>query len=280
MKNRKSAGPDGLQAELLKYSSKAIAPVICNIINRAVNENLDISAVIGAGTLVPLAKPGKPKGPCKSLRPVVLLNTIRKALSLVVLKRIAPDVEKHLGHTQSGFRKGRSTADVVWTQKWLTAKAQRHPWSFHMLGIDMSRAFDTLDREKLMNVMRTITDDDQVRLIALLLANTTLAVKVGKERAEPFSNTIGTPQGDGLSPVLFTCYLEAAIREAKSKLPPRPEEDADMPHDTRYADDVNFYSTSMPWLQTSLPIIAATLEGWSLVVNTQKTEWMSVSADQ
>ena len=30
---------------------------------------------------------------------------------------------------------------------------------------------------------------------------------------KPFSSNIGSPQGDGLSPLLFAIYLEAAVRD-------------------------------------------------------------------
>ena len=253
-------------------------PIMASLINTAVREHLDISEVVGVGLLVSQAKPSKPKGPKTSLRPVTLLNTIRKALSLVIFRRKSSSVDRYLEAFQPGFRRGRSTADVEWTQRWLLAKARRSSrWVYHMLCIDMKRAVDSINRERLLEVEHEIAPSE-VKFIRLLLANTSLIVKVGKARADPFCNNIGTPQGDGLSPVLFTCYLEAAIREAKKNLPPRPPEDADLPHETRYADDGNFCITSLEWLQSSLPIIADTLCTWSLKVNTQKTEWVTVSS--
>ena len=45
------------------------------------------------------------------------------------------------------------------------------------------------------------------RILLLLL----ITVKIGSGTSQPFRSTIGTPQGDGLSPVLFICYLEAAL---------------------------------------------------------------------
>ena len=44
----------------------------------------------GQGTLIPLQKLGKPLGPLNSVHSIVLLSTIRKALSLLVLSRIDP----------------------------------------------------------------------------------------------------------------------------------------------------------------------------------------------
>ena len=87
---------------------------------------------------------------------------------------------------------------------------------------------------------------------------------------------MGTSQGDGLSPVLFVCYLEAALKDCRSQLPPRPASDSLIPHETGYADDINFYSTVLEWLQIALPIIARTLRMWSLNVNEAKTEWVEL----
>ena len=60
-----------------------------------------------------IQKPGKPIGALSSLRPIVLLTTLRKVLSLVVLARISSKVNSYLSAGQSGFRHGRSTADIM-----------------------------------------------------------------------------------------------------------------------------------------------------------------------
>ena len=106
----------------------------------------------------------------------------------------------------------------------------------------MSKAFDTIDRSKLLRVMQNITDPDEVYLIHHLLYNTTIQVGLGKLISEPFESKIGTPQGDGLSPILFVCYLEAAMQECHRRLPNRPSQDELLPQETGYADDVSTFS--------------------------------------
>ena len=232
MSNGKACGPDSIPSELLKYSPDELASAVASVINSAVARGDNLSAIIGAGILVPLPKPNKAKGPVTSLRPKVLLNSIRKALSLIVLKRISGDVSRHLGYVRSGFRPGRSTADVVWTQRWLASKAIRYREEFHVLGLYMSKAFDTIDRTKLLQIMRSVTGPDEVCLIHHLLFETTLTIKDGSVLSECFDSTIGIPQGDGLSPVLFVCYLEAALQDCRSQLSPRPVGDNSIPQET------------------------------------------------
>ena len=90
-----------------------------------------------------------------------------------------------------------------------------------ILGIDMSRAFDTIRRDRLMQILETFLDDSELRMIRLLLADTTLEPRLAKGSCAMFNTTIGTPQGDSLSPVLFIVYLEAALRDLRLMLPQR-----------------------------------------------------------
>jgi len=238
-----------------------------------------LDPMIGAGTLIPLPKPGKPAGPPTSLRPIVLLTTMRKTLSLITLQRINGYVQEYLSANQSGFRQKRSTADVVWCHRWLTAKAQRYKWEFSILGIDMSRAFDTICRDKLIDVLSSFLPEDEVRLIRLLIADTKLAVRVGSDLSDYFTTTIGTPQGDSISPVLFIVYLEAALRSIRMTTPRAQDTSRFLPYDVEYADDVDFFSISSTWLESLEPSAATILEEWHLHVNRSKTEYTNVSRD-
>ena len=276
LQNKKACGPDDKSGELLKYGGDVVTNTIATIINQGFTNGEDMAAVIGQGTLIALQKPNKPKVPATSRRPIVLLNTVRKVMSHIVLGRISTAVSAFLGPTLSGFRSGRSTADIFWTQRWMAAKCQRYRCSIHMLGLDMSQEFDTIPREKLLQVMAKIVHPDELQLIHLLLYGTTLIVRQGSYTTSSFSSTVGTPQGDGLSPVLFVYYLEAALKYCRNQLPPRPASDSLIPHETGYADDINFYSTVLKWLQIALPIIARTLRTWSLNVNEAKTEWVEL----
>ena len=72
----------------------------------------------------------------------------------------------------------------------------------------MSAAFDTVDREKLLNILESILDEDKIRIIQFLLSNTSISIQVnGVSKPMPFISNIGVPQGDGLSPVIFTIYI-------------------------------------------------------------------------
>ena len=145
LKSHRACGADKIPNELLKYGGFDLAAHIAGVLND-IFERGEVNSTIGQGVIIPLQKPGEPKGELKSLRPVVLLNSIRKVFSLVVLERVREQVDNYLPASQSAFRKGRSTANVVFAKRVLTNMVQDKVTELHILGIDLSRAFDTVDR--------------------------------------------------------------------------------------------------------------------------------------
>ena len=85
LKNGCAAGPDNIPGELLKYAASIIVHPITTILSN-IFTHPNTAPQLGNGTLIPLQKPGKPKGPLSSLRPIVLLTTLRKTFSLIVLR--------------------------------------------------------------------------------------------------------------------------------------------------------------------------------------------------
>eukprot|EP00117_Sycon_ciliatum_P021388 scpid32601/ scgid1959/ Probable RNA-directed DNA polymerase from transposon BS; Reverse transcriptase len=277
LNNGRATGPDNMAGELIKYGPAPLHHALARIYNAAISNNEPLC--IGDGTLIPLQKPGKARGPPSNLRPIVLLTVLRKVLSLVALSRVSRKIHKYLSPTQSGFRPNRSTSDVIWSYRWAIARCQRLQQKYDIIGIDMSKAFDTISRPKLINVLASFLDNDDVTLISYLLQHTTLQVRLPGTDGIKFKTDRGTPQGDSLSPVLFIVYLElAALRDVRNILPIRPQLDIDLhlPTDTSYADDVDFLSSRGTDLQSCLPVIGDTLKQWDLTVNSTKTEFTHI----
>ena len=148
-----------------------------------------------------------------------------------------PKVNEYVSAYQHAYRSKRSTTESIWTTQWLYAMSERYEERIHIMGIDLSKAFDCLDREKLMRILEDIVlTEDELRMITFLLAETKLQVKLGQDKGEIFDTTIGTPQGDALSPVLFLVYLEHIMRSHETKHNLMLQREIIF----AYADDVNF----------------------------------------
>ena len=86
-------------------------------------------------------------------------------------------------------------------------------YSAHVLLMDMSKAFDTIHRDKVIEDRRQILKPDELHLVKILIQDVQLSVKVGDKVGRVFTTNVGTPQGDCLSPTLFTLYLAKALKE-------------------------------------------------------------------
>ena len=83
-------------------------------------------------------------------------------------------------------------------------------------GIDLSSAFDTVGRGKFMKVIESTCTFEDSKLVHFLLKDTTLKIRTN-EKGLTFATNIGVPQGDELSSVFFTTYLEAGMKDVRKK---------------------------------------------------------------
>ena len=222
LKNNRACGPDNIPNELLKYSGNSFSVQFAPIINECFETHTYIDA-IGKSILTPLQKPGKPKGPPKSLRPLNLLNGVRKVLSIVCSNRIQDNVNYYTGPWQCGYKQNRSCADIVWSQRMLISIMLRKQHEFYKMGIDMSSAFDTIKRSTILRLLEDAgCSDDDIRLVRLLLANTKIRVRVNSTLSAEFVSTNGAFQGDTLSGTLFTLSLAGALNHVRAVTVKRP----------------------------------------------------------
>ena len=97
-----------------------------------------------------------------------------------------------------------------------------------------------------------------MKLIHFLLNDTSPRMRT-KEVGPTFDTNIGIPQEDGLSPVLFSTYLEAALREVRKNVHTQ---------NIACADDVDFISKN----GVNLNLVEKILEKCNLKMNPTKTK--------
>ena len=112
LRNNRASGEDGITGELIKYGPDIVKEKLCNTYNKMFENHYD-EINIGKSNLLPLQKPNKEKGPLKKFRPINLLNTSRKILSIITLNRRQEKVEQYLSASQAAYRPKRSTDDIV-----------------------------------------------------------------------------------------------------------------------------------------------------------------------
>ena len=104
-----------ISVELVKYTPEEIHKEISNILN-GIYERNGTRIKLRTDILLPLQKLKETQGPVKNLRPITLLEVIRKILSKMFMNRTEDKINKHLSQSQSAYRKSTSTTDVVWAR--------------------------------------------------------------------------------------------------------------------------------------------------------------------
>ncbi|MBN2641172.1 MAG: group II intron reverse transcriptase/maturase [Victivallales bacterium] len=163
----------------------------------------------------------KPDGGVRLLGvPAVMDRMIQQAISQV----LSPIFEQDFSETSYGFRPGRSAHQAI-------RKAQEYYNQGYrrVVDIDLSKYFDTINHELLMEMLRTkISDKRVLSLIKRYLKSGVMINGIVSATNE------GSPQGGNLSPLLSNIYLTSFDRELERR-----------GHKfVRYADDVNIYVKS------------------------------------
>lgn len=83
---KKAPGEGQVSAELMKYGTPLLDQTIADNFNTGFTSHDNIG--INTGILIAIQKLGKKKELPSNLRPITLLNCIRKAHSIIVLNRI------------------------------------------------------------------------------------------------------------------------------------------------------------------------------------------------
>ena len=171
----------------------------------------------------------------------------------------------------------------------------------HLLMLDMSKAFDTIDRGTLLHELSSIIEPDELHLVSLLLTDVQLQVNLNNVKGNIFKPDIGSPQGDCASPIWFIFYLNQALQSVKSDIQNSKSPTLDLLHDhpyhkavekdrkkvpkgqsdfcidQQYADDASWATTketSKEEIKTKAP---QKLKENNLLVNEDKTEEFEVT---
>ena len=141
----------------------------------------------------------------------------------------------------------------------------------------MSRAFDTVKRDTIINLLRDAgCSNDDIRLVQYLLSNTKLKVRVNCSLSKMFESLLGAFQGDSLSGKLFTLVLAAALHHLRAVTGrPNPPVWEGIPMEWQYSDDCDFNDEDKVVLVELEKQAKITLGEWNLSVNVSKTEYVT-----
>lgn len=179
----------------------------------------------------------KPNGKRRPLGiPTVIDRTLQQATAQIL--DLIFDVS--FSHNSFGFRRKRSAHDAL--HRALEYLNDGYTW---IVDLDIEKFFDRVNHDKLISIIRKIMNEKEVlHLIRLFLRAGVM------EEGVVTDNTLGTPQGGCISPLLANIYLNELDQELESR----------GLRFVRYADDVVIFVKSERSAERVMKSVSAWLE--------------------
>lgn len=167
---------------------------------------------------------GSPSDP-STYRGIALGPILVKLYMNILLVRMKKFYDGNLLKTQFGFREGKGCNDGIFVMKSLQSIAVKHQVELYTCYVDLTAAYDHLNRAALFASMKARIDnfDSQgndnhkaIRIIEKLYAFTTAYIK-GDVAEEFFEFLTGVRQGGNESPTCYNFYADYAIRDWRNR---------------------------------------------------------------
>ena len=303
--NRKSPGGDGLPAEIYKYGGAEVLDYLHQVIS-SIWMSGSMPQDWRDATIITIYKNKGDRAECGNSRGISLLSVAGKVMAKILLKRLIKYVAEDLmPETQCGFRQNRSTSDMIFVARQTLEKSREQQQNLHMCFIDLSKAFDTVDRPMLWEVLqRAGCPRKFTNLIQQFHDGMEARVRVRNLESEPFNVSRGVKQGCTLAPVLFNVYVSFITKMLAAQVGPgcgvninyrmdrslfdlqklkaRTKINRAWFLELQYADDCAILSHSPEGLQEAISKVAQLYTRFGLEINVRKTEvlsWTGGSSD-
>lgn len=168
--------------------------------------------------VIPIKKQNKDEQLIESYRPIALLPVHSKIMNKLIQKRIEKYINDNqiLPGKQYVFKKGSSTHDYFVDLLNEIQISKKNKNKMILLSIDLSKAFDLVNNEKLINDLKQEKfDKNIVNWIYMFLCNREAILNTKEGKVKNITNK-GIPQGSSLSPILFNIYTKT-IHELQSQ---------------------------------------------------------------
>lgn len=268
---------DDINSDILELAWK----INYNIILDAINNSLKIGFVPDNWKIATVTPIPKIKGSKKAedMRPINTLPLYEQILEQIVKTRLENFVEnnKLINNDQSGFRKTFSCETALQNSIIEWRKQLDTGQYIGVVYIDFARAFETINREILINKLSNLGIKGKVlKWFQSYLENRKQLVRFNGSLSEKINVNNGVPQGSKLGPLLFIIYINDIIEKLnnvgiKCKM---------------FADDMKiyFYSHNIKIIEYKLNEGLKILSDWmnknQLKINVKKSAFMILNSQR
>ena len=290
LKNNKSHGPDNILNEHLKATINTLAPVYVKLFNIIFDTGI-VPESWTLGDILPIYKNKGSKTSPENYRPITLLSCFGKLFTSILNSRITKYIEESeiIDACQAGFRKGFSTIDNLFILQNLIEISKANKSKLFCAFIDFKQAFDTVWRNGLwLKLANSKINGKCLNFIKNMYNNIKSRISTPDGASAFFPCLNGVRQGENLSPILFSIYLNDLQAFLDRNQVSGVTWDVNNENMFIYikllillfADDTVIFATNKEELQVALNVFEQYCDKWRLTVNISKTKIMIFSGDR
>jgi hypothetical protein len=228
IKTKRSVGPDGIPAYIVKGCADIITPTLSHLFNVSLKTGVFPNKWKTA-KVCPIFKNGD-RNDVKNYRPVSILSIFSKIFECIIYKHVKFQLKCQMSEFQHGFLANKSVATNLTNFSDYVITMMDSGSQVDAIYLDFQKAFDSVNHCLLLNKLQSIgVSGSLFYLLSSFLSERKQYVVHKNATSSDYLALSGVPQGSNLGPLLFLIFindLPQCLRNTKCLM---------------FADDIKIY---------------------------------------